>query len=67
MNVALAHSSGRQIRGNEVGRFFEGPWVLALVLPIVCVVIAVALVLFLVRLANKSKRVEKPSKNEERF
>ena len=40
---------------------------LGLLFLIVCVVIAVALVLFVVRLANKSKRVEKPSQNEERF
>jgi hypothetical protein len=50
-----------------MGRFFEGPWVLGLVFLIVCVVVAVALVLFIVRLATKSKRVKKPSKNEERF
>jgi uncharacterized MAPEG superfamily protein len=48
-----------------VGRFFEGPWVLGLVFLIVCVVIAVALVLFVVRLANKSKGKEKPFRNEE--
>lgn len=50
-----------------MGRFFEGPWVLGLVFLIVCVVVAVAIVLFVVRLANKSRRVEKASKNVERF
>ncbi|VII95773.1 hypothetical protein [Arthrobacter sp. DR-2P] len=50
-----------------MGRFFEGPWVLGLVFLIVCVIIAVALVLFVVRFTNKSKRVEKSSRHEERF
>lgn len=66
MNVALAQF--RKANSGEVmGRFFEGPWVLGLVFLIVCVVVAVALVLAVVRLANKSRRVENPSKNEERF
>jgi cytochrome c-type biogenesis protein CcmH/NrfF len=46
--------------GIEMGRFFEGPWALWTLFPILIVVIALAVVL-VVRSGNKSKRAATPS------